>query len=573
MSGSLKSGFKKAARYLPAALFILVILFSWYTAYHFANNIIDSDSSSELVLGHFLAGQNRIVSSDWFYGSELRMFNTNLIYMPLFKIFSDWSLVRFLSICILQAVLVLSYGFLSKQTGFSRNTFFLTASMMLLPISSLYGMLILYQSYYIPCAAYGFLIVGLYLSAVRHRGDGHRAVQGFRVSLLLGLSVISCMNGARQMPATMITLPIAALLVAIKTQEKPWSLAGVAKPQWANVGLAFAVFLAGSAGFLVHNLVLSRYFVFSSTTGAEVALPTVDNILAILKSYLYQFGFQEGRLLFSIEGLLTLGSVLTAAVFFALAARKLLAKPCPGQSYPAVLMFHYYPAALLIMTVIFFLSPYFQGYRSFYLMVIVWLFPLIGAAFDRVSPKRMTVRRAILFLACLGLFASGIYYNFYYLHPEGKRTEFSTLADLPINTLDKLRGVLDFIGENGYEVGYATHWQCNVITEATNGEVPMIRIIRVYPYPMYAYDDVLTYKQTRELSFVEDKDMFLLLTRDEADVFSGSDLAAFAIPVYDDENYTVFTFDFSTEVWDYLLEQAKTLNQTSVLEQLLPEGA
>ena len=572
MSGSPKTGLKKAAHILPILLFILVMLFSWYTGYHFAHRIIDSDSSSELVLGHLLAEENTIVTLDWFYGSELRMFNTNLVYMPLFKLFSDWSTVRFASIVILQIILVLSYAYLSRQIGLSRNTFFLTASMMMLPISSLYGMLILYQSYYVPCVAYGFLIVGLYLSVIKRRGGRRRIAQGLRIALMLILSVMSCMNGARQIPATMLTLPLAALLVAVKAQGKAPALSVIDRQQRKNVGLACLVFLAGSAGFLIHNLILGKYFVFISTTGAEVALPTVDNILIIFKSYLYQFGYQEeGRLLFSLEGMLSLAAVFAAAVFFALAVRKLLSRPNPGQTYPTMLMLNYYPVALTVMVAIFFLSPEFQGYRSFYLTVIVWLFPLIGAALSRASLKNVTVKRALIYLACLCLAGSGVYHNLYYLHPEGKKTQFSTLTQLPVDTLDHLQGVLDFLDENGYEAGYATHWQCNVITEATNGRIPMIRIIRLYPEPMYAYDDCLTYKQTRDLSFVEDKNTFLLLTHDEGDIFSASELAPYAIPVYEDDDYRVYTFDFSTEVWDYLLNQAKYLNQTSVLNQLLPQ--
>ena len=99
---------------------------SLYLTYKTAGNLLDSDASSELVLARLLADTNQILSRDWFYSTELRVLNTQLIYMPLFKIFSDWKLVRFFGALLLQAILVLSYYFLSRQAGFSRNVFFLT---------------------------------------------------------------------------------------------------------------------------------------------------------------------------------------------------------------------------------------------------------------------------------------------------------------------------------------------------------------------------------------------------------------------------------------------------------------
>ena len=80
----------------------------------------------------------------------------------------------------------------------------------------------------------------------------------------------------------------------------------------------------------------------------------------------------------------------------------------------------------------------------------------------------------------------------------------------------------------------------------------MITIDRVYPYAIYTNSNWLMNKQNRALSFVEDKDIFLLLTHDESYVFYDCELAAYAIPVYDDAYYRIFVFDFSTEIWEYL---------------------
>lgn len=568
----MKKTLKTLLKQLPLILFILVILFSGYTAHHFAYNINDSDFSSELVLGHFLAEQNKLLSPDWFYGSELRILSTNLVYMPLFKLFSDWGIVYFLGACVIQTLLVLSYHYLSRQIGMKRNAFLISASLLLLPVCVYYGRHGLYQNYYAPCFIIGFLIAGLYLSAIRHREQTKKLPQGLRLFALFALSFAGCLNGARQIPGTILPLLITAVVVSVLSQPKRTPLKDILRRRRFPLWLAAGVFLCAGSGFLIHNVVLSRYFVFSSATNGYAATPSLDKLLDIFVGYMALFGFQENRLLFSVEGLFALGSVFAAVVFLITGIRSLISRK-DNLSLPAAFLKTYYPVAMILLTGIYCITDRFVNYHVYYLPAFVWIFPFIGTALNEapVSLPATTLKHVLLYLACLILFANGIYNHLYFIHPDGKQVEYDSLTQVEIDSLQRFRGVLDFIGENGYEVGYATHWQNNIVTAATNGRIPMIRIIRLYPYPVFAYDDSLTYKQTRELSFVEDKEMFLLLTQDEGDLFSNSDLAPFAIPVYENTYYRVYTFDFSTEIWEYLLEQAKAMNQTSVLNQLLPE--
>ena len=65
----------------PELLFLLSFAASVITTYYVSKNIIDSDASSEMVLGHYLAhSKDFIVSKDWFYSSEIRILHTPLVY-------------------------------------------------------------------------------------------------------------------------------------------------------------------------------------------------------------------------------------------------------------------------------------------------------------------------------------------------------------------------------------------------------------------------------------------------------------------------------------------------------------
>jgi len=155
-----QSGLRKK---LPAILFFISIFLSFITTYHVTGTFLDSDASSELVLAKQLSETGKILSRDWFYSTELRVLNTQLVYAPMFLVFSDWHLVRFSSALILQTIYILSYGFMLHQAGFKKSDFYISASLLLLPVSVTYGRIMLYHCYYIPHITLSFFMIGLFL--------------------------------------------------------------------------------------------------------------------------------------------------------------------------------------------------------------------------------------------------------------------------------------------------------------------------------------------------------------------------------------------------------------------------
>ena len=574
MSETARQGWKRALRYLPVALFIGAALFSCWTAYYFAGNITDADVSSEMVLGKFLADQNKIFSTDWFYSTEIRMFNANLVYMPLFKIFDSWLLVRFFSSILLQAMIVGSYYYFSRRIQMRKNAFFLSAALMLLPISIHYGRYILYQYYYAPTFIYSFLIAGLFLSFVRRQGQ-NRLGQALRLAGMAALAFLSCLNGMRQFPATMLPLFLTVLIVTVKSRRgSPLNLREIPKVNWIALGAAGMLCIVGLAGLYVHNSVLSRYFSVLLRDDSIVSFSSADGLLTLLRSYLRLFGFVEGEALFSLDGVFSIGGAIAAAVLLIvslgdLVPRKRAADPA------AALMQTMYPVAILVLTLILLLTQMDENGYQYYFPSLAWLFPYLAVTLDQggggFSLKKQTLRQSAVWLTCLFLFFNGIHVNLFFLNPEEKQVGYISSGIREMDTLDRMDGVLKYLEENECEVGYSTFWYANLITELTDGRIPMIPIYRVYPDPAYLYEDWLTAKQFREESFVEDKNVFLLLSIDETYVFGDSELAAYAIPTYQDEYFQIYAFDFSTGVWEYLLEQAEYYHQTSVLEQLSPE--
>lgn len=149
--------------------FVLSVVFSIVVTYFVTKRCLDADASSELVLAQHLAKTGQILSTDWIYSTELRVFNTQLIYAPLFLLFNNWHLIRFFGSVIMQGILVLCFYLFTRMININRKVFYLSSALFLLPISVCWGRIVLYHCYYIPHIAISLLVVGLTFASGRYK--------------------------------------------------------------------------------------------------------------------------------------------------------------------------------------------------------------------------------------------------------------------------------------------------------------------------------------------------------------------------------------------------------------------
>lgn len=70
-----------------------------------APNRLDADMASEQLLANLLAQEGSVMSTNWYYSTELRVLNTQLVMAPLFRLFTSWHTVRVVG----SVVLILLY--------------------------------------------------------------------------------------------------------------------------------------------------------------------------------------------------------------------------------------------------------------------------------------------------------------------------------------------------------------------------------------------------------------------------------------------------------------------------------
>lgn len=551
---------KKLLRVLPLVVFLLSLVFTWYTSSVYAVSIMNSDSSSELILSHLLAQQNAVMSTDWYYSTELRAIHSNLVFAPLFKVFSNWHTVRLVGMIIMQVLFLLSYWYLCKQAQFSRQAFFYSGAILMLPFSVQYGQIVLYHSFYITCVTISFLIVGFNLSVIRQWSRPEKKRMRWITLLLLLLTCfLSGLNGVRQLMITLAPMFLSAFLLTLKIEKN------MVRPdrrsvweQWRWVIVGAAACCAGVIGYLINEKVLANIYSYRSYGATTTDFITYDNFINMMKYFFSQFGYQTGREVFSLEGLLACGSVLAAFYIIVkglalLFSHKIDVKTTEDETAVGAFIDILAPVSILTMFFTFIFLKAQPYYFLYFIPVIIWIVPFLARQMDVTKTANVT-QKALLFLTCAVLIGNGYYDNAYFIHPDNKKVIYEGLGRKDIHTVQELQGAVDFLQENQYTLGYASYWCSNVVTEMTNGEIPMVNVQVNTKNPAIAYYNWLTDKRYRDYSFVEGKKVFLLLPLNENDAFLSTPMADTASEVYQDELYVIYDFEYSDDPWNALNE-------------------
>ena len=158
---------------LWAAVCFALLVVDWCC---WAPNRLDADMASRTKGANLLAQEGGVMSTNWYYSTELRVLNTQLVMAPLFRLFTSWHTVRVVG----SVVLILLY--LAAWFWFGRSAKPSTAGgagLLVLPYGALYR-----QSTgrfcYIPHIAISFVVLFGAHSARRAAagpGGGHGAVQ------------------------------------------------------------------------------------------------------------------------------------------------------------------------------------------------------------------------------------------------------------------------------------------------------------------------------------------------------------------------------------------------------------
>ena len=546
-------------KYFPAVLFLLAVILSILTTYHVTGNYIDSDASSELVLAKQLSETGNIISRDWFYSTELRVLNTQLIYAPLFHIFSDWHLVRFSGAIILQAIYMLSYGFMLNQGGFSKSDFFLSGSLLLLPVSVAYGRIMLYHCYYIPHIALSFFLVGLFLGFVK--GAALSPVKDcIRLGFLFFFSFIGGLGGIRQLMIThapMILLILLLCLIEDLHSNDTGKASFLSAQKLLPLMIAMLALLAAYLGYKVNTDIFPKYYSFRSYDNTALSTPKTSELGNILYSFLHQFGYRKTIGVMSLLGILSLGSIPAAGFCLYIAYKNArCCKVTTDLRKPFVFLF--FLSYVVVMTTIFLIteSVGIYNYTLYYVLCLPWAAPLLLSIPTYFPPEihPFNFRRIFSWISIVILFANG-FANIVYFRTGRFGQPYEGLSFQEKNKAAQLTELVDYLVENDYDSGYGTFWECNLITELSDGQLPMsnISITKDTSENVYlCYYDWLTFQSQRD---APKEKAFLIIPSASQQLFEQSYNFSYCTCIYSDDFHCAYHIDdmdyFSKTMYDY----------------------
>ena len=84
-----KKTLKKLSYTIALFLLISAVLYLIFFMHVRLDRLLNADDSSELVLSRLLSENKEVLSGDWYYSTEIRLLNTQLVYTPFFWIFKS----------------------------------------------------------------------------------------------------------------------------------------------------------------------------------------------------------------------------------------------------------------------------------------------------------------------------------------------------------------------------------------------------------------------------------------------------------------------------------------------------
>lgn len=516
--------------------FFLCAVFSVVLTYYATLYCIDSDASSELVLANHLAENGGILTADWGYSTELRVINTQLIYAPLFKIFTDWHMVRFVGALILQAIMVGSYYVFAKAIGINKKVFCISAGLFLLPVSVCYGRIVLYNGYYVPHIAISMAIAGLVFA----KNEGRSALWiAVRTVCLLILSFLGGLGGIRHAMMTHAPLLLAVFIYYVlddfvckrkdgeHTRKRLWYLLNA-------IGSAAFFFI----GFLVNTNVLAMKYEFSDYSENLIGLIDVAQFKDISYGFMHHFGFRDGIKLISTLGVLSILGVFLAIACLIVAVvqvKKYKKHMDVSKALPSVMLLSYLAVMLLVFIV---LGKYYY-FVLYFTPVVVWFIPVFVQALCE-SPKdvsRFNMRRVLPAVAAVIILLNGVVNGIYFVDYTSFGQKYEGLVFKDREITEKLEPVVDFLVENGYQRGYAEFWDANIITEMSDGAVRFVNIHYFSDTGHIQFNPWLCLKTNRTLEGT--KDFLMLAAYNQYSFETKNDLSR-CERVYQDDWYVIY---------------------------------
>lgn len=530
----MKAKIVKASPYVLLGLIVLMLLFLNIL---YQDHWLDSDMAAEMMFSRILAETGHIFATpEWYYSTEFRFLYTQLVMGPLFRISSDWHLIRTITNVVFYGLMVVSYFYFMKPLKVSGALTAFTACILLLPFSETMMTHMQMGNTYMSHVIIIFFFFGMFLrlaGKIKYKPGG----KALLVLCYVALALICGVSGVRYLLALQCPLVLTAFIYLLKTEEFQSFRQTMTKDNFKGVckGESFSYFaysVLGAAGSVIGyglNVIwVSKQYVFQ-TYEATNFIPIYqgelfDRLQNAIGCLLMLFGYIPEKGFLSLRGIISIIAFLLLAILVYCTVRSM--KRSSGVRYFVV----------LFLAVAFFLNMFVFTFTTstmvprYYITILIFALPVLAFYMEQEKMSFDKWAVGLLLVGCLALSSVKTVYSF-----------------MTTDKNESKRAVAAFLQENDYHFGFATYTNGNIITEITNGEVEIGNIgdpqyLEYFKWssPMKYYDEDY-----------HDGEIFLLLTAEEAAAFAETEAVQKGEKVYGDGAYTVLLYENVAQLVSY----------------------
>lgn len=421
------------------AILAAVFLIAWYYMDNYVMYTLNSDHSSDLVLGHLLAEENAIVSKNWYYSTVLKVVDINLVWALLFKFTDNWHTVRVLGSMMIYTIMLLCLWFCCRQAGLKKY-FGYVGAMILLPISKDYFDIVMRGVYYATTIVMALLTMGLCFSYICNK-NRRRNLGLLTVGMVL--SFIGGLGGPMQLVMFNLPMVLSAMLLCWNDKDKE---------KFRILTFSLVMTISTAMGYMFSNSVLVKIYQFQSYEQMQFTHISINNIMNVVNGWLDIFGYKAGESVFSSALLFNMAAGIWVLLSFYSAVHVLIKRE--RYSLAAKMIAAMYLAYFTVMLLVFSMSS--KGFIGRYL-ALAGIFAILAvfACFGNSAAPGGESGRVLAAFTAMVLICGAMSYN-------------------DMRKIDETRGqreVAQTLVEQGYTQGYATFWNANVLTELSNGKL------------------------------------------------------------------------------------------------------
>lgn len=508
---------KNVQRLLPWAVLALAYLASVAVYACIGMHNLNADIASEMVLADLLNREGALLSANWYYSTELRVVSPVPVYQLALRIFpGNWHMARTLSMAVLLAAFAASMAYMGRGAGHEKPAVY-TAAALMLPLSEVHRFLFSGGGFYTAYVIWACVLIGMVLRLPRAK---YRHISLVQLAIL---SLIGGLTGVRMLMICGVPLAMACALEAWDALRRADSLPGALNTDAAHTLLGACVSLAAMlVGYLVNAKVLSAVYHFSSYGDMAVGtleLGRLGDQIAYLMGF---FGLSEGMPLLSLGGV---ADMLTVCVFGVMVLAACVLLGCREKLAAGTRLLTYFAvfAVALGMLINLLTGVVDNRYAVGYYMMGAYALAMLAFVLVDVMRCRMAWVRTLAMVSLCGVFLlQGMVFVRNYM--STKPSEHEEAAQ--------------WLAENGYENGFATFWNGNILTELSSGKLDM------YLYGEWNEGELTPWLQ--EVSHLE--------AQPEGNVFvfvSGVEYYRGGVPCADDAHLVYTSERFGSRIYAY----------------------